>query len=116
MPPTSNNENANQPRDTDGRFASWGQAVDGIDEATTALEQRILSGTTDEVEGAAQRLLAAVDRVPTLTQSEAERISTAIQRPKGDPISTGIWSALDLRCRNASRAPTTSETPSTRNA
>lgn len=96
------NANKNQPRDTKGRFASWGLAGDGIDEAAAALEEQLLGGTTAEIEDTAERLLAAVNRVPTLTLSEARRISTMIKPPKGSPIPTGIWLDLDLRCRNAS--------------
>ena len=105
MPPTNTPKNTddNRPRDTEGRFtyASWGQDDYSVEEATEALEQMLLSGTTDETIHAAQRLLDAVNLVPILTQSEAKRIAAAIESPHGSPIITDIWADLDLRCRNA---------------
>lgn len=99
-----NNRNVyeGQPRDSKGRYASWGLAGDGITEWTETLERTLLSGTSDEVLVAAKKLMAAVNRVPSLTTIEAERIRSVIESRGAELVPTDLWLELDLRCRNAS--------------
>ena len=91
-----------QPRDSKGRYASWGLAGDGIDEWAETLERKLRSGISDEVLVAAKQLGAAVNRVPSLTVDEAERIRSIIESRGAEVIPTDLWLELDLRCRNAS--------------
>ncbi|MDE0578833.1 MAG: hypothetical protein OXI29_03070 [bacterium] len=91
-----------QPRDDKGRYASWGLAGDGIKESAEVLEQKLDGGTTVEIVTAAQKLVAAVNRVPTITSAEAQQILSVINSFGAGPIPTDIWLDLDRACRNAS--------------
>lgn len=91
-----------QPRDDKGRYASWGLAGDGIRESAEVLEQQLAGGTTAEIVTAAQRLVTAVNRVPTITSGEAQQILSVINSFGAGPIPTEIWLDLDRACRNAS--------------
>lgn len=91
-----------QPRDDEGRYASWGLAGDGITESAEVLEQQLDGGTTAEIVTAAQKLVAAVNRVPTITLAEARQVMSVINSFGAGPIPTDIWLDLDRACRNAS--------------
>ncbi|MCQ3810601.1 MAG: hypothetical protein KTV68_08620 [Acidimicrobiia bacterium] len=104
MPQTKDHENVHegQPRDSKGRYASWGLAGDGINESAKVLEHKLVSGSTAEIVAASQHLIAAVNRVPTLTPLEAEQISSVAKTFGAGAIPTDIWLELDRACRNAS--------------
>ncbi|MCY3637189.1 MAG: hypothetical protein OXH23_16430 [bacterium] len=91
-----------QPRDAEGRYSSWGLAGDGIRESAEVLEQQLAGGTTSEIVTAAQKLVAAVNRVPTITPGEAQHILSVINSFGAGPIPTDTWLDLDRACRNAS--------------
>lgn len=91
-----------QSRDAEGRYASWGLAGDGITESAEVLELQLAGGTTAEIVTAAQKLVAAVNRVPTITPAEAQQILAIINSFGAGPIPTDIWLDLDRACRNAS--------------
>jgi len=91
-----------QPRDDKGRYASWGLAGDGITESARVLEQQLDGGTTAEIVTAAQKLAAAVNRVPTITPAEARQIMSVINSFGAKPIPTDIWLDIEQACRNAS--------------
>lgn len=104
MTQTEGEENhyVGQPRDAKGRYASWGLAGDGINEAVVMLEEELLTGTTADITDAARRLVAAVDRVPTLTIPEAQQVLSAISSSGAGLIPTDIWIELERACLNAS--------------
>lgn len=104
MQQTTGQENVydGQPRDDKGRYASWGLAGDGITESAMVLEQLLDGGTTAEILTVAQKLVAAVNRVPTITPAEAQQILSVIDSFGAGPIPTDIWLDLDRACRNAS--------------
>ena len=91
-----------QPRDDKGRYASRGLAGDGITESADVLEQQLDGGTTAEIVTAAQKLAAAVNRVPTITPAEARQILSVINSFGARPIPTDIWLDLDRACRSTS--------------
>ncbi|MCY4135757.1 MAG: hypothetical protein OXG30_12730 [bacterium] len=66
------------------------------------LEQQLDGGTTAEIVTSAQKLAAAVNRVPTITPAEARQILSVINSFGAGPIPTDIWLDLDRACRNAS--------------
>ena len=102
QPGDQKNTYEGQPRDSKGRYASWGLAGDGIAESAELLEQVLADGTTADIVTAAQRLIAAVNSVPTLTPTEAEQIASVIKSPGANIIPTGVWLDLDRACHNAS--------------
>ena len=104
MPQTKDQENVHegQPRDSKGRYASWGLAGDGISESAQVLEHKLVSGSTAEIVNAAQQLVAAVNRVPVITPAESQQILAVIDSFGAGAIPTDIWLDLDRACRNAS--------------